>query len=203
MIYKIKKGINKLLYKMGYRIEKNMKKPHIFLQEYFKNNEIVAVEIGVYEGEHSLELLKKFNIKKLYLIDPYEEYEGFDISHKKSIKEDLEKARKKAKKKLKKYKNKIIWIEKKSDNAINNIPMADFIYIDGNHGYQFVKKDMENYYKKVGDRGILAGHDIAGLKHKGVAKAYFEFCHQHGYDPLILYPDWIIIKNQKRKKCIK
>tara|TARA_R110002110_G_scaffold414950_1_gene646704 strand:- start:8268 stop:8927 length:660 start_codon:yes stop_codon:yes gene_type:complete len=35
----------------------------------------------------------------------------------------------------------------------------DAVFIDGNHSYEYVKKDLENYWPKVKDGGIVALHD--------------------------------------------
>lgn len=36
----------------------------------------------------------------------------------------------------------------------------DAVFIDGNHSYEYVKKDLENYMPKVKDGGIVAMHDV-------------------------------------------
>ena len=36
----------------------------------------------------------------------------------------------------------------------------DALFIDGNHSYEYVKKDLENYWDKVKDGGIIALHDV-------------------------------------------
>ena len=36
----------------------------------------------------------------------------------------------------------------------------DALFIDGNHSYEYVKKDLENYWDKVRDGGIRALHDV-------------------------------------------
>ena len=36
----------------------------------------------------------------------------------------------------------------------------DALFIDGNHSYEYVKKDLENYWDKVKDGGIVALHDV-------------------------------------------
>ncbi len=43
----------------------------------------------------------------------------------------------------------------------NSVPDDSFdaVFIDGNHSYEYVKKDLENYYPKVKDGGIIALHD--------------------------------------------
>lgn len=38
----------------------------------------------------------------------------------------------------------------------------DAVFIDGNHSYEFVKKDYENYSKMVREGGIIAFHDAFG-----------------------------------------
>ena len=46
---------------------------------------LVGIEIGVYEGEHALSLLKNLNIKRLYLIDPYVIHENYNAVWRKNI----------------------------------------------------------------------------------------------------------------------
>jgi predicted O-methyltransferase YrrM len=38
----------------------------------------------------------------------------------------------------------------------------DFVYIDGDHGYEAVINDITNYSSKVRPGGIIAGHDYWG-----------------------------------------
>jgi hypothetical protein len=40
-----------------------------------------------------------------------------------------------------------------------NDESLDFIYIDANHKYEFVKQDMETWFPKLRNGGIFAGHD--------------------------------------------
>jgi predicted O-methyltransferase YrrM len=127
------------------------------------------------------------------VIDPYEEYEDYLKSEKKQTQKQLSNVEKRARKRLNKYKNKITWIKKYSDDAIKNIPdNLDFIYIDGNHEYKYVKKDMENYWEKVKKGGILAGHDIASFP--GVGEALIKFCYENKLKPIITRTDWWIMK---------
>lgn len=67
-----------------------------------------------------------------------------------------------------------------------HLPQVDFLYIDGDHSYEGVKKDYEMYSPLVREGGLIALHDIADhppetgcevakfyreLLEKGVAKA--------------------------------
>jgi len=161
----------------------------LFVKEKFKDKKgLICVEIGTWKGENSLDILKNLpNIKTIYLIDPWREYSRYKDQ------KVFDDALKKTLKRLKKYKHKIEVIRKKSSDAIKDIPNnIDFVYIDGNHEYEYVKRDMENYYKKLKKGGVLAGHDISGSS--GVAKALCEFIVKHKLDPIIRWMDWIVIK---------
>jgi glycosyl transferase family 25 len=51
----------------------------------------------------------------------------------------------------------------------------DFVFIDANHSYEFVKQDIEAWLPKVKPGGYIGGHDYSGSDgHKGVVKAVDE-----------------------------
>ena len=61
-----------------------------------------------------------------------------------------------------------------SSDAVDKIPEVDFVFIDGNHAYEYVKNDILKYWSKVKKGGFLGGHDyISG--HPEVIKAVDEF----------------------------
>jgi len=66
-------------------------------------------------------------------------------------------------------------IQKFSDEAISEIEdqSYDLIFIDGNHSYEYVKRDILNYLPKVKEGGILIGHDY-NFRFDGVIKAVRE-----------------------------
>ena len=53
----------------------------------------------------------------------------------------------------------------------------DWVYIDGNHLYEFVKADLETYHRKVRTGGYIAGDDYGaeGWWEGGVTRAVDEF----------------------------
>jgi len=153
---------------------------------------ITCAEVGTWRGENALDILKNLNVSKIYLIDPWKDYPEVNESDLVGTSRDMDTTRKK----LKKYNNKIVYIRKLSQDAINDIPNGmDFIYIDGNHSHEYAKKDMELYYKKLRTGGVLAGHDIV-LK-GGVMKAFCEFVAENKLNPIITPTDWIVIKGNK------
>lgn len=54
----------------------------------------------------------------------------------------------------------------------------DAVFIDGCHNYEWVTKDLENYYPKVKTGGIVAGHDYA--EGSDVQRALDAFCKKYG-----------------------
>jgi len=168
-----------------------------FAKKHFNNKPIKVIEIGTYEGYNARSILKELNIFKFYIVDPYKEYEDYLDLEPHQNQKRLNKVFNYAKKLLEKYKYIIQWVKKLSDDAIDMFEdnSIDFIYIDGNHKYEYVKRDIENYWKKVKQGGILAGHDITIAKDNyGVARAVEEFCRENN---LFFYPsrtDWWIIK---------
>ena len=199
MISAIRNKIDSALHKKGYAIKKILPRPSILFIKKREKDFLVGAEIGTFEGENAESILKILPIKKIYLIDPYEKYEDYE---KDTAYNSLNRAEQKAKKKLMRYKEKIVWVKKKSTEALKEIPdNLDFVYIDGNHSYEFAKEDMDNYYKKLKAGGVLAGHDIEnGIDLKeGVTLAFVEFINKNHLKPYILYPDWWTVKEKKNK----
>ena len=134
---------------------------------------LVGAEIGVFRGEHAKQLLENLDIKKIYLIDPYKRYPQYKASA--EILDGLGKARKGVKKELEEYMSKIAWLIERSETAVKKFDdgSLDFVYIDGNHAYKFVKQDIELWSKKVKKGGLVGGHDYDD-KH-GVIPAVTKF----------------------------
>lgn len=63
----------------------------------------------------------------------------------------------------------------------------DILFIDGNHSYDGVKSDIENYIKKIKKNGIISGHDYSS-KWPGVVRAVNE---KFGKDILVKQGCWI------------
>jgi predicted O-methyltransferase YrrM len=58
----------------------------------------------------------------------------------------------------------------------------DWVYIDADHEYQSVKDDIEAWFPKVREGGIISGHDYDKLiVLGGVVRAVDEFCEQNKY----------------------
>ena len=167
-----------------------------FIKNKFGDIPLIGAEIGVAEGLHAKELYRNLNFNKLYLIDIWEVYyvhrEGKEIKISvpaqglSKVKEMFEGI------------SNVAIIKGDSAEVASQFENEsfDFIYIDGNHDYEFVKKDIELYYPKVKKGGILCGHDFQNdiMAWEGVDRAVREFA----IDKKIIINhkdwDWWIIK---------
>ena len=136
---------------------------------------LVGAEIGVFKGGHALEMLKLLDIKTLSLVDAYGTYTSIVRGGEKTW--DNSPEEKIAKETLRDYKDKIEWVKFWSNKAgiFFQDESLDFVYIDGNHDYEFVLEDIELWTPKVKQGGIIGGHDYGG-NFPGVEKAVKKYC---------------------------
>lgn len=75
------------------------------------------------------------------------------------------------------------------------------MYIDGNHSYEYVKSDLNDYYDLLSDNGVIAGDDIHW---SGVAQAVVEFAVENSLQPHFEKhsSDWYFIKNKQTDPTI-
>lgn len=129
------------------------------LRSLIGRKELVGVEIGVFLGLHSLTILNKLDIKRLYLVDPYTISPSYyspitscyETLPAKDIKESVHIT-------LSPYKDKIVWVEDVETCHIED--ELDFVYTDGDHTYKGVIKDLTMYYRLIKEGGIIGGHDF-------------------------------------------
>lgn len=158
-----------------------------YLQQNYQQS-LTGIEIGVYHGVNSLRMFQNLPIKHLYLVDPYLPYEENILFLPKSFDTAL--------KKLEPYHDRITPLQMKSEEAIYYIPeYLDFVYIDGNHSYEHVKRDISLYYPKIRLGGVIGGHDIANNPlSKDIKRAVEEFCIKNNLKYYVKIPDWWIVK---------
>jgi hypothetical protein len=166
--------------------------PRPFERLAVKGENLIGAEIGVREGCHAQSLLKHLDIHRLYLIDPYLPYceNGIDI--------DTRRFEVIARKRMKRFEEKVEFVKHYSYDCYGKIPdELDFVYIDGNHDYESVKRDIEDCFPKIRIGGILGGHDFYNgfaRMHDGVVKAVTEFVVYHELGLQVEMPDWWIKK---------
>jgi predicted O-methyltransferase YrrM len=132
-------------------------------------NKGTMIEIGTFTGESTV--LFGDHFKEVIGVDPMlPDYDKNDMASHYDFNEvfDMFVDR------IKEYDN-ISLIQKTSDDAVSDFEdeSFDFVYIDGIHTYDQVKKDIKNYLPLIKKGGVIGGHDyVKGWS--GVIKAVDE-----------------------------
>ena len=121
-----------------------------------------GVEIGTQRGGYSEMMLRTWKGARLYSIDPWREFSSevyVDVAN--ISQEDHDKYYEETVNRLKQFGLRSSILRKTSQEAAEdfNDGQLDFVYIDAQHSYEAAKADIELWYPKVKNRGVLAGHD--------------------------------------------
>lgn len=139
-----------------------------------EKKDLIGVEIGVDLGVNAEHILRFLDIKKLYLVDPWKNYGGLKYHGVFEDNDEAEENYKNTLKLIEPFKYKVVIIRNYSQEAAKEIfEELDFIYIDSNHRYEWVRSDIITYWPKLKDGGQLAGHDFKKGE-PGVSKAVEE-----------------------------
>lgn len=134
--------------------------------------EMRMVEIGSFVGDSTKIFAERF--KEVISVDPF--LNGYDIHDDssevwpmkiifKQFEEDV----------LKKFANVVHYRMSSIDGAkLFADGGIDFVYIDGNHLYEFVKMDIEAWLPKIARPGWIGGHDYQNKVAPGVKSAVLE-----------------------------
>jgi len=152
----------------------------------------VCAEIGVYKGDFSARILSIAKPRALHLIDPWK-FEATDTYRDSLYGGDkgVDQARMDAifesvhARFCDEMASERVCIHRASSaiaSAIFPDQYFDWIYIDGNHLYEFVKGDLQMYWDKVKSGGYIAGDDYEeeGWWRGGVKRAVDEVIHSGG-----------------------
>ena len=125
-----------------------------YISKFSNTNDMTMIEIGSYAGE-STELFSK-HFKKVISIDPFiDNYDPNDITCQFM---DLNRVYDVFSQRISVLDN-VVHIRETSDDAIKLLnDNVDFVYIDGLHTYDQIKKDITNYLPLI-KKGFIAGHD--------------------------------------------
>jgi len=167
----------------------------VYLPHFGSERRLVGVEIGVLTGSGSVTMLQFLSNLILYSIDPWQHIDGafFECG---LTQEELDENYRIAQARLAEYNGRSIIIRKTSDEAILDVPdEIDFVFIDGDHAYDQVLRDIKNYGSKVRPGGIIAGHDF--IQQDGVTRAVFHDCFKEQIIHLGEDFTWWVIKDGK------
>lgn len=155
------------------------------------------VEIGAYYGQSTsymaVEIINsnkniKFDVIDTWAGDTSSEYENGQWGYELVI--DGDKVFDGFKENLKRVENYYNPIRMKSVDAASlyDNQSLDFVFIDGSHDYEFVKKDIEVWLPKIKSGGFLGGHDYYEKDHPEVIQAVTE---AFGKNIKILHRSWL------------
>lgn len=134
---------------------------------------LVGVEIGVCLGVTTQLFAQKITkLKKLYAVDNYPtftDWNGVEISR-----ERQDGMKEHAYNRLQPYLDKVDLVYQDSSVFAGTLEdnSLDFIFIDGDHSYAGVLRDIAAFYPKVKTGGVFAGHDLVLPT---VQKALFDY----------------------------
>jgi hypothetical protein len=158
----------------------------------------VGAEIGVHEGDFSEQVLAQVHPRKLHLIDPWkheveEKYRGAMYGG--LAEEGQREMDKRYEGVCRRFREEISAGVVSTHRGYSSDVFDqfadgtfDWVYVDGNHLYEFVKQDLELYFPKTKAGGYLAGDDyaLAGWWEDGVTKAVDEFAKKNAVEVVAL-----------------
>lgn len=141
----------------------------------------IGVEIGVAFGGHSEAMLRQSQIKKLYGVDPYRHFKDYNDPMN-LPQPEFDALYEFTKSRLALFGDRFEAVRETSVVAATAFKdQVDFVYIDALHTYNGVKDDLELWFSKVVDGGIVGGHDYGHPDFPGVKKAVDEFFSRFGW----------------------
>lgn len=162
---------------------------------------MVCAEIGVFEGEYSQIILETLKPKELFLVDLFEGMVGSGDKNGQHMKYlYLNDEYSKLTEKYKQQSN-VKVIKEFSTVFLNSLPDSylDFIYIDAEHTFDSVSKELLVADIKVKKSGYICGHDYCD-KTPGVIQAVDSFCQSNNYSLYLTKTDLyksFLIKREK------
>jgi len=167
----------------------------VFSKVINENNYKTVAEVGIGYGTHAKYVLKTTKVDKLYLVDPTQYYPNDGFA------EDIMKCKPKIpnnqfnelyeliQQELSPWKDRVTWFRTMSLNITNDQiadEELDCVFVDGDHSYEAVKKDLPFWWKKVRSGGRMLGDDYWM---DGVARAVKEFAQENNLVPEFLTAD--------------
>lgn len=118
-----------------------------------------GVEVGTFKGQFSKEIMQVWD-GTLFLVDVWRELgsEYNDASNNANFEGGVYGE---CINNIRGYEDRAIMIRASSEIASNFFEdeSLDFVYIDANHAYEFVKQDIQLWFPKVKKGGLVMGHD--------------------------------------------
>lgn len=149
------------------------------------------IEIGSYMGESTMLFAASGLFEKIYSIEPHDGIEEFNERENITWVEVVNEYELNTR-----YFDNIELISDYSYNVVDRFDdnSIDFIYIDGRHDYESVKRDLELYLPKLKNNGIIGGHDYNPIEWSELCRAVNEVVGKP--NRIFLDTSWISTKKE-------
>ena len=145
----------------------------------------IVIEIGVHKGDFSKRILTVARPETLYLVDPWKHFasEPYSRSHYGGDRVDQDVMDQRFEAVRERFKSEIASGQVEIRRDLSQSAAATFedgtidcVYIDGDHTYEGVVKDIEAYFPKLRSGGLMIGDDynLSGWWGDGVCRAFHE-----------------------------
>jgi hypothetical protein len=165
-----------------------------------------CAEIGVDEGDFSRRILEINRPAELHLIDPWEyrgvedyvdaRYGGDRGGSQERMDEVYQAVRERFAADI--AAGRVHVHRMTSGAAAEEFPSKffDWVYIDGNHLYEYVKRDLAEYFPKIKVGGYLTGDDygVEGWWDDGVTRAVDEFIERPGVEAVMFREHQFVLR---------
>ncbi|KAG2427390.1 hypothetical protein HYH02_014610 [Chlamydomonas schloesseri] len=179
----------------------------------------VGVELGVQRAHYAADMLSKWpSCTRYYLVDIWRQQVNYEDLANVDNKEQ-EKILQEAKANVARFGSKVVFLRNFTYEAAKAITEPlDFVYVDARHDYCGTYEDIELFWPKLRNGGVMAGHDYLeapqvktisnqnwakchnGTEHQGAVKgAVDDFFARLGLPVHVTYQDppwssWIVLK---------
>jgi len=145
---------------------------------------VKGAEIGVMKGETAQHLLMQPNVDEYWCIDIWEYDQDYADTSKHATRFSSEYHERNLSTFLKmaaNYPRNVRILTMASEEAALYIPpdYLDFVFIDGNHSYKYIKEDIMLWLPRIKSGGFLGGHDYHDQIRFGVKRAVNEIFVDH------------------------
>lgn len=167
----------------------------------------VGAEIGVWKGGFSVEILNVVKPRKLHLIDPWTYQEGPEFSRALygGIQGDNQQRMDGVYRSVVErvgwwITHEVVDINRgKSEDMLAQLPdgYLDWAYVDGDHRYEAVLRDLELVHQKLKPGGLVAGDDYTNVNawwKDGVPKAVSEVVYRGLYQPIDIRRNQFVLR---------
>lgn len=171
--------------------------------------ESIGAEIGVHFGDFSLKIIDAIHPKELHLVDPWEHQDSSEYKAARyggGAKGGQSEMDERYENILERFRRNIDAEQVKvhrgySGDVLRKFPdqYLDWVYIDGNHLYEFVREDLELSLLKVKPGGYITGDDYTegGWWKGGVKKAVDEFANNESVQLIELRNEQFVFRKKE------